>query len=348
MSDDRIVVIPRSKLSSVAIFLGIGLLIGIGVIGYLAYKRLMEENIKLKNEVTQFKTLTETLVRSSTQWATKKTLKEELKSLLKPEDLKALHDDIKKQGARLSVVGKTVGSLSRKVAKLEATDRTGPVNTDVVTCSDGRLIDVHKYTKAPQIKRLKDNNNASVADVEFNAAKAKPWSYELFTRKYKLATVVSKKDSGQLVFHHNLKYNSSADGDKEYPIKLTSSSFKQAQLGSKFFWLNPKLDFNFFIGGRVTDFALGPGNPSDIVSFGADLGVSLSSYGETKIDSWWRMFRFGIGYDAQRQAGHLSFAPTSFNLGKLLPLISNMYLAPQIGIDTAGGVTIGLGIGPQL
>ena len=54
-----------------------------------------------------------------------------------------------------------------------------------------------------------------------------------------------------------------------------------------------------------------------------------------------------LGYDIERQAGHLSFAPFALNIGKPLPLIENLYITPQIGVDTGGAITTGIGIGPS-
>jgi hypothetical protein len=113
------------------------------------------------------------------------------------------------------------------------------------------------------------------------------------------------------------------------------------------FWLNPTLDVAVFAGGTVYGFADGPGRNS-ILSTGVDVGVSLSSYGETKADSVLKLFRIGLGYNMERQAGQLSVAPVTFNVGKPLPLITNLYIIPFVAIDTAGGLTLNLGLGLQL
>ena len=114
------------------------------------------------------------------------------------------------------------------------------------------------------------------------------------------------------------------------------------------YWFNPILDINAFIGGNVYPFANWSGNPTSTLSTGFDLGVSFSSYGETRADSWFRLFRLGVGYDAARRAASFSFAPFAFNIGKPLPLITNLFLTPRISFDSAGGLVVGVGIGPQL
>ncbi len=346
MAEERIIV-TTSKTNSIMTFVGVVLVAGLIIFGYFAWKSLSNENERLRNEVIGFKQLTSTLIRSSNKWVTKDDLKQQLKSLLSKEDLRALKTDMNGLDSRMSAVGRTIGSINRKISKFKSSDKEGPENPDTVVCDNGKLVDVHNYTKKPQIKELNDLNKAPVAEVEFNAAKKKPWSYKIYKRNYRLVTVVGKKNSGQLTFHHKLEYFVPDKDSKYYKVELLSSDYMQVPLTNKMFWLNPRLDFNLFVGGNVYGFTQGPGRPNNLFSLGADIGLSLSSYGETTVDSWFRLFRFGVGYNAERQAAHFSFAPFALNIGKPLPLLTNLYLTPQLGIDTAGGLTINVGTGLQ-
>ena len=181
MSD---VIIKSSKFQSFATVGSVVLIVAVIVLGYFIWKDISEENQKLRNEVVQFKELTETLVRSSTNWATKEDLEDRLKDLLTKEDFKALEGDLDGLGAKLKAVGKTVGSIKKKVSDLEDSDDEGPDNPNTEVCDDGRLIDVHEYTKNPQIKEIKDIQDAPIAEVEFDASKEKPWKYEVYDREY--------------------------------------------------------------------------------------------------------------------------------------------------------------------
>jgi hypothetical protein len=319
------------------------------VAGYFAYKSLLDENAKLKNEIVSFKLITKNLARSSTEWATKSDLEKSLKTLMNKKDLRLLKDDLESLKSKLVAVGSTIGSVKRKIAKLEKSDSEGEEKQPVKICKEtGDPIDIHGYTKKTQAKKIKDRNSAPVVDVEFDASKDKPWSYEVHGRKYRIITAVGKKDSGQMTFHHQLYYSvPSYDPNKLYPIEILSSEYKQRKLGSKFFWLNPCLDVNFVVGGAIYKFTNGFGRYDNTLSIGADVGLSLSSYGETKIDSWIRMFRLGLGYNSERRSGSLSFTPVLFNIGKSLPLLTNLYLSPQVAIDTGGGILLNMGIGPQ-
>jgi len=350
MTDDKIIVVnPGSKTKTILVVVGFLLLLGGIAWGAMFLKQLTDANVQLKNELIEQKKLTQTLIRSSTKWATKGDLDKSLKALLTPKDLDELKKDIKSLGARLTAVGHTVGSLGRKVAKLQASDRQGPASAPVAVCKDdGRPIDVHGYTKRRQTKDLKDANNAPIAQATFDASRASPWSYEVYARKFHLVTAVGKKDSGQMSFHHTLKYEVPGQSPKLFPIELSSSEYLQIPRSKRFWWWNPRLDIHFFAGARVWQFASGPGRPDSIPSVGVDLGFSISSYGETKVDSLWRFFRFGGGYDAERQAARFSFAPATINLGNPIPLLTNLYVGPHAAIDTAGGLSVALGMGFQL
>lgn len=344
-------IIVQNKIGNIITVVSCILLIGLFIVGYFVYKGMKDDNLKLRTEVTDFKQLTDSLVRSSTKWATKDDLKAQMKDMLSQEDLKAIQKDMAKIDSRLTAVGRLIGSIDKRIAVLEESDSEGPDNPDPTTCDDGtgRLVDTYEYTKNPQIKELEDSNLAPVAKVQFNAASDKPWDYEVYKRNFKLVTVVGKEDSGQLTFHHKLEYTvPDKDPNKTYNINILSSDYLQVPQKNKMFWLNPVLDVDFFCGGLVYGFASGPGRADTILSTGVDVGLSLSSYGETKADSLFRFFRLGVGYDAERRAGRLSVAPLLYNVGKPLPLLTNLYLAPMVAVDTAGGLTVNLGLGLQL
>lgn len=349
MADERVVVYPSSKATIVLLCIGIGLIGLLLVAGFYGYKLLMAENQVLKSDVVEMKKLTDTLIRSSTTWVSKDDIDNKLKSLMTRGDLAALQEDLKKLDSRLTSVGLTVGSLARKVAQQERSDSVGPENTVVERCADGKLIDKYEYTKKPQIKLLTDTNVAPLAEVKFDAASDKPWSYEVYKRNFELITVVGKKESGQLTFHNSLSYKvPDKTGEKKYNIELLSSEFIQTPEAVRMFWLNPKLDVNVFVGGRVRQFSGGYGDYENVLSLGVDLGVSLSSYGKNKNDSIFRLFRMGVGYDVNRKAAQFSIAPLTFNAGYYLPFFSNLYLSPRLGFDTGNAISISLGLGFQL
>ena len=135
MAEERVIV-TTSKFNSIMTFAGVILIAGLIVVGYFAWKTLSEENQKLRNEIVEFKVLTDTLVRSSNKWATKSDLKKQLQGLLSKKDFKALENDMDDLGSRLSAVGRTVGTIKRKIATLEKSDREGVENPNPIICDD--------------------------------------------------------------------------------------------------------------------------------------------------------------------------------------------------------------------
>jgi len=336
--------VKHNWISYVILFFIVGLI----VVGYFVWRDLKEENLKLQSEVIKYSELSETLVRSSNQWTTKDDLDKYLKGLLTKEELELLQKDLKKLDAKLISVGQTVGFIKGKVAKLEQSSGEGPDNPNVEHCDDGRLIDTHEYTKNIQIKELTNSQEAPIGVVEFDASSDAPWNYRIHDQEFFLNTAVGQKDNGQLVFYHNLSYSIPDMGFEKYPIAVLHSEFVQIKKDKKFFWINPTLDFMVFGGGKVYQSTWGLRNRNSIISMGFELGVSLSSYGKTEVDSSVKMFRLSLGYDVERANGRLAITPVLFNIGEPLPLLTNLYIGPQFGIDTSGGLTLTLGLGMQL
>jgi hypothetical protein len=89
------------------------------------------------------------------------------------------------------------------------------------------------------------------------------------------------------------------------------------------FLLDPHLDFTVFAG---TTFPPG-------LTYGGDVGLSLSGYGLTPNDLSWRFVRVGLGLG---DGLSVSLTPALYNLGELLPLVSNIWIGPGVryGLDT--------------
>jgi len=125
---DKIIVAQTSKLKTIFMVLGfISVIVVLGILIWFA-KSMYDENLKLRSEMVAQKRLTETLIRSSTKWATKKDLKASLGDMLTKKDRLALEKDLKALNAKLVAVGKTVGSVKEKIASLEKSDKEGKEN----------------------------------------------------------------------------------------------------------------------------------------------------------------------------------------------------------------------------
>ena len=304
---------------------------------------LLEKKNSNYNKI-EFERISENIIRSSTEW--EKDVKKELFLILK-KDYNLIQEDFKKLKLELLAIGETKAFLGGNFKKDEKSDDSelNNNNSNIEICKDSnKLIDIHGYTKKIQSKKIKDINNALLANVRFNALKSKPWEYKVFERKYNLITILSKNNNDQLVFHHSLKYFIPEEkNNKFYNINIDSSIYKQEEKLNNFFWFNPKIDINFLIGINLFNFV----NIDDKLPIIFDIGFSFSSYGINKLDSIFKMFRFGIGYDINNNFMCASFAPILFNFGKFLPLINNLYISPQVSLNEKNNFLLSIGIGPE-
>lgn len=121
--------------------------------------------------------------------------------------------------------------------------------------------------------------------------------------------------------------------DKIFKLKLIDIKWQKYEIKEKsFFWWNPRLG----LAGLITN--------RDV---SAQLNLSLSSYGKTTGDMDWRFFTFGAGgtKDSNNDwKGIFSFEPFSWNLGKPLPLVDNIFVGPAFTIDTKTEYGYGLQI----
>lgn len=120
--------------------------------------------------------------------------------------------------------------------------------------------------------------------------------------------------------------------------KFNVKSFEvvvQKPKGKSFFWWSPKLDAGAFIGSSF-DLKL---------TSGASVGFSTSGYGYTKNDLSWRFVRLGVDFSDNKVG--LSFSPAAYNLGEILPLVSNLFLGSYISFNSQqiGGAGLNLSVG---
>ena len=110
---------------------------------------------------------------------------------------------------------------------------------------------------------------------------------------------------------------------------------RRSRAQSKFHLFNPKLEIALV--GKTS-----LSNPS--LHFAPDLGISLMSYGSTVDDLTWRFLRVGVNYTGDNIG--VSLSPVSYNLGKNLPLVSNVWISPMY--IWSSNHNIGLAIGGTL
>lgn len=308
------------------------LIIGLCIGGWMVYKSLKQE---VQQMSVSYKQLSATLARAENNMVTKQELSAWAKEI--GADLGKIKKDLKDIGAELAAVGETVATIDAKVEANQGSDDTAshdpPDQPD-----ECELCDIHSYTATVQAKDV-DIGEMPHARVEFDASKDKPWTVKSDEVDVKVTTVVGEMDEDEpLIFYHTISTINKSRPElagKEFKLKITSSEFKQTTDNNKeWYWWNPKLDLAMDGGIVFRDEA-------EFVA-GSSLGMSIASYGRNKDISDWRFVRIGAGINYDKNL-YVSFQPCQYNLAKVIPLVSDLWIGASVMWDGAWGATISIG-----
>jgi hypothetical protein len=302
------------------------------------------QNRKLRKQLEQlngvedipYKKLTDSLQRAETVIADNAGALDEF-AAEHGHDIETIRDDLQSIGAELRAISTTEAGTSTVVYNHYKSEISTPTETEVPTCeNDGRPIDLHGYTKTIETKQLSDSNGMRVADVSFSAAEERPWSSKVHGIRYKILNTVGEGEQGQVILHTELTAeNPTIQPGQIFRIKGIDSRTLQAPPSPpEFKWWDPAI----YLMGQLSVDAY----PE--VGFGASLSLGFSpfSYGD------WRFLGITAGYNAFQNTFRASLAPALYNIGEPLPFLSDTWLFFDVGIDTAGSVSVGLGIGTTL
>lgn len=160
------------------------------------------------------------------------------------------------------------------------------------------------------------------------------FSYKLHI-KFSGELVKTHTNSGAINYYMNLF---EVDGDGKKLGKLELKSFTVTTIDKRapeFFLIAPHLDISAMA-------AVGKGLKPQ---WGAAVGISLMGYGLTKNDLSWRFLNASIDIGSSLGVG---FTPAQYNLGQLIPLISNLWIGPHVGFNIDQDWYLGGVIGAQL
>lgn len=144
------------------------------------------------------------------------------------------------------------------------------------------------------------------------------------------------RNSEGLINHYLRIWELDDKGNKVGQFQLESFNVVvQDETQPHFMWWAPHLDLALYGGGRV-----GPD-----YYFGGSVGFSVMGYGRTENDLSWRFLR--LSGDFGNDIG-FGISPVLYNLGELIPLISNLWVAPHTGYGFLHGWNIGLVLGVVL
>lgn len=261
-------------------------------------------------------------------------------------DQSALHEKAMRElSDTLQAEIKARKALVTMYAQLEASYRVEQSKANSIATAYEDLIKTGSFSELPIGKlfyKKDDNTLASVKSIK--------WTYGDFRidlageatadglnpdKSIKIAHVVDYKihlrfkarvirttTPNNIANHYGELYELDPNGKELGKLELTSFEVVESNtLASKMMWWDPKLDIGIGFGMNTTPNFVGT----------ADVGFSAMAYGKTKYDIDWRFLRVGIGFTDTKNAV-LTFSPAMYNFGKKLPLLSNLWLTPSVGL----------------
>ncbi len=245
---------------------------------------------------------------------------------------KAMMKEFKAEGSELlkntdkkvNELGKIVGRLDSSIAEMEKEDLIViespddpekevviiPLDRESV---DGEKIPVGNIYYNPNMEKVEDRFTHYAMPLEFHVGilmtEKKDGSYDRIV-ELNVESPYIKKYRG-----------------KKFKMKVKDFKWTKRKITDKKFRFHTRLGFgaNF--------------NTDD---FTPAIDVSFFSYGRTKVDMDWRFLTFSLSGD--RDVVSIGVTPVSYNLGKVIPVIENLFIGPNINIDDTGKTKYGVGI----
>lgn len=316
------------------------IIVGLVFFGWRAYKDLGDN---VQSVHIAYKQLTETLARAQNDLVSKKDLQEFASQT--NMDMNKIKSDLQDLNAHLVAVGQTVASIDGRIESNQSPDHEEPHTppTQPTTCT---TCDLFGYTT----KRVATDimlGDMPFGEVWFDASNEKPFTTKYDAIDVKVSTVIGEQDDsthdGIMVFYHTISTVNKTDPNlagKEFVLKTTSSEYKQLlEKSTQFYWWAPHLDLA--IDNTLTLQSDTFFNP------GASLGLSIMGYGRTKNDLDWKFIRVGIGANVEKNF-YLTLQPVEYNIGKFIPLLSDLWVGIGASYDFSNTWGLSLSISTTL
>lgn len=246
---------------------------------------------------------------------------------LKDVPIEVIKDDVKQTGSEVIGINKTdFTSVKKKETDIEST-RTEPrvdqaEKPKLITDGFGHL----NNTRILSLSETIGNQIIPFGEVGFSAWKKKPWSQDILERRYESTTVIAEdKHRRKTVYTtFNIEVNNT-----KYQIQIQNAKFTQVLPKSSFSW-SPRILIGISPGiSFPAKFAWGP-----------TIGVSIGSYGQYQSYPDWYIGILSLGYEAINQRLSFFVSPVSYRISKHIPLTENLFIGPEVGIDTSANVII--------
>lgn len=317
------------------ILIAFGIILTFGALGFIVYKEKQnsDQQTAIQKQVVSQQELANQIIRSQSQYTTK----DDLNTFIKNSglDLKTIQDDLNKLSANITsanqVIIKSNGSTADHVVSSSTTDNPNPI---LPTCKDGSICpnaDPYGYLSKQQNLQLIEpfgQTQVPIGEVGFSAWQNAPWNMKLSPRQYQLTTVVGLDENQRQYFYN--KFIITVDG-KQYTVNIDSSQTEQQYPTAKFSFWNPRLYIG--IDGGLNLSAMKG-------EFGPSINLQLMSYGIFKSQPDWSILQLGVGYGTVAKQAEFILTPFTYNIGKNLPLMNNLYLGPALMINSKGDISV--------
>ncbi len=239
-----------------------------------------------------------------------KTLKQ-LINVLKDNNSKAL-EQIKQLGQTVSEIGIINTSLKSKVEELE---------NDIYTDKD----ETKSFDTVTLFREDAEGGEYPIGNVYYSFGLEEDesrWTSQLFKLDLYTDIVMSEREDGTYdkVIESSIESNFIKDyAGVKHPINIEKVTWAKRKIKTKKFRWNPNLNLGLTAGSEIV---------SPVV------GVSLFSYGRTKIDNDFLFLNVYTGGDTS--SATLGVVPVQYNIGNHLPLINNTFIGPSVGVSKDG------------
>ena len=326
----------------------IGMILALGAMGFIIFNQvnISKQQQAIQDQVIQQKTLVDGLVQSANQYTTKDDLAKFIQQ--NTNDLKAIQDNLSSLGAQLTaanvVTANSQGQVATNVPSTSTTPSgVKPTGPTVVPCPSGGSVtcpntDPYGYVSNVQTLALNEKFstlNVPIGSVSFNASQQAPWGVNVAPRQYNVTSVIGT-DENQRVYVDN-KFTVKVN-NQTYTIPITTALTKQVYPSGHVSWWNPRIYGGADGGLSLTRFPAVQGEFTPSVNFG------FITYGKYNSQPDFSFLQLGVGYGTVSRRAMFSVTPIAYNLGNVLPLIRNTYVAPSIHVDTNGLVYGMLGL----
>lgn len=282
----------------------------------------------IETQMVEMKKFADGVVRSQTNVVSKDDLNTFAKDI--GLNITAIQNDVKLLNASIVGISNTqvqtpgfhgngLGSTSTKA------DATAPGLPLGATDPFGYLKNIQIYSAN---EPFSNGLNVPFGDFGFSSWKDKPWTVNIYPRDYSVDSVISEDQAGKKFIYNKITIKTQ---DKTYTVPISNSTFKEA-LPAPSFSFNPRIFMSVQAGALI--------NPVPSPEAVPSVGVSLFSYGKTKIDPDVSLLGISLGVEVRAVRPNIAITPIGYNIGHNIPLLHNLFIAPSVSIDTRGSVGV--------